>query len=581
MTSQLKNLLLATAFIVGLVASLVPVKASLALSGSDFQAGHIIDDSIFTNSGAMNVQDIQNFLNAKVPTCDSWGTQSYAGTTRANYSRTRGHPLPMVCLKDYYENPSNLANNLTVTDGVQAPIPAGAISAAQIIYNAAQTYHINPQVILTTLQKEQGLVTDDWPWTSQFQKAMGYACPDTGSCDTQYYGLYNQVTDAAWQFRHYLDNPGTYNYWVGDNYIRYSPTASCGGSMVNIQNPATAALYIYTPYQPNPAALASLTATGDNCSSYGNRNFFYYFNTWFGSSLDGTCATNSNITTNTDVEFQKMSNRVDYGTFVINSGTSTHCVEFHSWSPGFTSWNSHSATNSSSINTADAEVQFADLNGDGKDEAILVAFRNTGSGRIELHIWNDNLHTWANHIITNAPCIDPAITQIRFADLNGDGKDEGVIIGDGNGSTSTGNIEFHVWSSNFQTYTDNIVSNSHTLDPAVSSIEFGSFDGSGRDVGVLIGDGNGSTSTGNIEFHVWNPGFGSWNQHIVSNSHTLDPAVSEIRFADMNGDGIDEGLLIGTHPPTGSGNIEFHIWEHGFKTWSQHITSNQAAASNN
>ncbi len=137
-----------------------------------------------------------------------------------------------------------------------------------------------------------------------------------------------------------------------------------------------------------------------------------------------------------------------------------------------------------------------------------------------------------------------------------------------------------MWSSDFQSFTQNIVSNSHTLDSRLSSIGFADLDGSGKDVGVLIGQGNGSTSTGNIEFHVWNPGLQSWNQHVVSNSLTLDPAVSKIVFADVDGSGHDSAILIGLHPPTGSGNIEFHVWSPGFRSWSQHSASNQAATTN-
>jgi hypothetical protein len=51
-----------------------------------------------------------------------------------------------------------------------------------------------------------------------------------------------------------------------------------------IENSATAALYNYTPYQPNQAALNNLYGTGDGCSAYGNRNFWRIFNDWFGSS---------------------------------------------------------------------------------------------------------------------------------------------------------------------------------------------------------------------------------------------------------------------------------------------------------
>ena len=53
-----------------------------------------------------------------------------------------------------------------------------------------------------------------------------------------------------------------------------------------LENRATVALYVYTPYQPNEAALAAGSGTGDYCSSYGNRNFYNYFTKWFGNIRD-------------------------------------------------------------------------------------------------------------------------------------------------------------------------------------------------------------------------------------------------------------------------------------------------------
>jgi hypothetical protein len=255
-----------------------------ALSGSDWQAGLIVDDSIFTNTSIMTVSDIQNFLNAKVPVCDTAGSQIYSGTTtRAQYSASKGENTTFTCLENYYENPTTHANNL---DG--AAIPAGAISAAQIIYNAGVQYGINPEVILVLLQKEQGLVLDNWPWDSEYTEATGYACPDSSGCNSAYAGFDNQVNNAAWQFRQYLNNPSNYNYLPGAaNNVAYNPSTSCGSSNVTILSSSTAALYDYTPYQPDTAALSNLYGTGDSCSSYGNRNFWTYFNNWFGSTVGG------------------------------------------------------------------------------------------------------------------------------------------------------------------------------------------------------------------------------------------------------------------------------------------------------
>jgi len=235
--------------------------AVFAFSGSakaaSWDPGRIIDDGKFTNKNSMSAGDIQNFLNSKVPACDTWHGPG---------SGSQGEQPPWTCLKDYNE---------------------GGKSAAQIIWEQAQAYSINPQVLLVTLQKENGLITDTWPYRWQYRTAMGFGCPDGAPCDAQWFGFTNQITQAAKHFRNFYDqNPNWYiPYRPGVNYIKWHPNSACGGSNVNIVNRATAALYSYTPYQPNQAALNNLYGTGDGCSSYGNRNFWRDFNNWFGSSL--------------------------------------------------------------------------------------------------------------------------------------------------------------------------------------------------------------------------------------------------------------------------------------------------------
>jgi hypothetical protein len=267
---------------------LVRSDTAQALSGANWSAGRIIDDQIFNNSQAISVSQIQAFLNAKVPNCDTNGTQSSshwysAGNryyTRAEWGALSGSPAPFICLKDYVENLSTGQSNLS---NATAPVPGG-LSAAQIIAGASSQYTINPEVLIVLLQKEQSLVTDDWPWATQYKKATGAYCPDTAACDVSHAGFGNQVYSAARLLRGYINNPGAYNYAPGTNSILYNPNAGCGRSTVHVETRATAALYNYTPYQPNAAALANLYGTGDSCSAYGNRNFWRMFNDWFGST---------------------------------------------------------------------------------------------------------------------------------------------------------------------------------------------------------------------------------------------------------------------------------------------------------
>jgi len=233
---------------------------------SSFQAGNIISDAVFFDSGTMTAAQIQQFLEAKVPKC------------RSGY----------VCLRDWYDT-----SRTTSSDAMCGAYSGGVRErASTIVYKVARACGINPRVLLVMLEKEQGLVTHVWPSDWRYTIAMGQGCPDTAACDTRYYGFFNQVYGAAWQLKRYANPPGTSQYFTwyapGKTWnVRWHPNASCGSAPVLIQNQATADLYYYTPYQPNAAALRAGYGEGDGCSSYGNRNFFQYFTDWFGSTQGG------------------------------------------------------------------------------------------------------------------------------------------------------------------------------------------------------------------------------------------------------------------------------------------------------
>lgn len=260
------------------------VNTSSALSSSEWRAGHIIDDSIFFNANALGTADTQSFLNAKVPNCDTNGSQpsGRAGyATRADWGRANNQPPPYTCLKDYRQDVSGVT-----ADSYCSAIAGGNKSAAEIINDVSKACGVNPMSLIVTLQKEQSLVTDEWPWTTQYRSATGFGCPDTANCDATYYGFFNQVYYAARQFKLYIKNPSLYNFEYGrTGNVQYNPIGGCGSSPVYMETQATAGLYNYTPYQPNSAALNNLYGTGDSCSSYGNRNFWRTFNDWFGSTI--------------------------------------------------------------------------------------------------------------------------------------------------------------------------------------------------------------------------------------------------------------------------------------------------------
>lgn len=247
--------------VLALVALVVPAGQAPA-GAATFRAGMIISDAVFYNSSAMTTNQIQSFLEQKAPSCVP-------------------SPAGIPCLKDFRQTTATRSADARCTGSYQG---AANESAAAIIKKVSDACGINPQVLLVLLQKEQSLVTASGSGLTarRYQIATGYGCPDTAPCDEQFYGFYNQVYKAAWQFRSYALNPYNFAHVPGrsSQTIAYHPSAACGRTNVYIENQATASLYNYTPYTPNAALLAGQP---DGCSSYGNYNFANYFTQWFGS----------------------------------------------------------------------------------------------------------------------------------------------------------------------------------------------------------------------------------------------------------------------------------------------------------
>lgn len=185
---------------------------------ASFNSSNLISDGEFINVNSMTKDEIQRFLE---------GQGSY--------------------LKDHAEN---------------------SRSAAQIIYDAAHGYGdatgsingitvdtstgtVSPKVILVTLQKEQSLISKTTRDDTALSKAMGYGCPDSGSCSSTYAGFTKQVENAAWQFRYNYERAsgtGFSDYQVGQ---AFSWSDWNGTNTGTYGNRATASLYRYTPHVYN------------------------------------------------------------------------------------------------------------------------------------------------------------------------------------------------------------------------------------------------------------------------------------------------------------------------------------------
>ena len=196
---------------------LVLIAPNAAAAQEEFNPSFVITDKDLVNVGTMDVDDIQNLLDA--------------------------HNGALKSLR-FFD-----------IDNIQK-------SAAEIIYGAAQRSNINPRVLLVMLQKEMSLITDPSPSLSQLNWATGFAVCD--SCDVsdpgikKHMGFATQVDSTAALFRFYIENKRSHP-WIKRALQEYK----IDEKVVIPVNDATAFLYTYTPHLE------------------GNKNFRTIWRRWF------------------------------------------------------------------------------------------------------------------------------------------------------------------------------------------------------------------------------------------------------------------------------------------------------------
>jgi cell wall-associated NlpC family hydrolase len=237
--------------------------------GTEWDAGNIISDQVFYNSSAFATPAAVQAAEDKVgggcvlPTC--LRTATYTTTDRTSL---------------YCEPYSGGVNE----------------SYATILFKLGKACGINPQVAIVMIIKESGGFSKPIPPTS----LTGFVCPDTGpngsaNCNATFGGVWAQTYGMFEAFAKLRKDASKVNYLEGRTHqILWNVVETgCGTAPVAVANRATATLYTYTPYQPNAASLAAFPGVGDNCSSYGNRNFFKYFIQYFGATGGGKSSTAS------------------------------------------------------------------------------------------------------------------------------------------------------------------------------------------------------------------------------------------------------------------------------------------------
>lgn len=137
--------------VLALSVSVLPL-LNVGQASASFNKNMLITDSVFSNSSTMSAATIDSFLNTFPSSCISTNNK-FSAIDPTGYNPTNGFLFS-----------------------------SGNVSAGRIIHDAAAAYDLNPQVILSTLQKEQSLVSGTAGCsTLRYVGAMGYGCPDSGT----------------------------------------------------------------------------------------------------------------------------------------------------------------------------------------------------------------------------------------------------------------------------------------------------------------------------------------------------------------------------------------------------------------
>jgi hypothetical protein len=177
------------------------------------------------------------------------------------------------------------------------------------------------------------------------------------------------------------------------------------------------------------------------------------------SSLPLTATGTSPSAQNSAVEFADLDGSGAEKPLAIQyKNTASGFVEFWIWSPGLQSWGSHIITNlAAPLDPSSMQIAFADLDGKGKDSAIAFGINGTSSGMVEFHVWAPGEQTWATHIASNLQTSLLGGCSIQFASLDGTGKDFGTVVC--SQGTTSGKVEYHVWNPGLTSWQGHYASN--------------------------------------------------------------------------------------------------------------------------
>ena len=247
------------------------------------------------------------------------------------------------------------------------------------------------------------------------------------------------------------------------------------------------------------------------------------------------------------------------------TGTGTGTVEIHGLTKAsqFSAFGLHSGTAFGASDPADWRFFIAPYNGDGQADLYGVQLRNTGSGKVEVHVLSaaSGYKTFLLHVATGMGALPPGYgVDVALGSYNGDGKQDLYFVMWG--ATGSGKVEVHTLgqASTYQSFLGHAATALGTAGIVPGDLTFLVGDAAGR--GDLIAVvGSGSTGSGRTEVHVLSQssGYTAWTRHVATAIGLAPRGEASFQLGDYDQNGTPDLYAILRGSATATHLTEVHV----------------------
>jgi hypothetical protein len=519
------------------LALLLPAGIAKAASNND-----LIDDQVFDSTSSMSAAQIDTWLNINFPnSCISTNSRFTA------------------------PNPSGYSPDANFIDGHYTY--GSPVSAGRIVYDTAVAHGVNPKVLLTKLQNEEGLVVGNGPYgcgATAMASAVGYACTDSGTSTHSYsYTGANPYTN-----RSALITPLYYRNGSPVNTV----TNSCVNSNVKAgfsqQVVHAAWLLSFSRHKSKgetgwAAINGSWNHCEDNNSCPSNLNIPSSWACYSGFMTQGLykrCPTDSSAS-----YYDGYASIDGHVVHMGSGGTAALYVytpHIQSFVSIFTSWFGNPTSNCESTNNDTAsdsgrKILAFQYKASSSTSLTFSRMNNTGSACTELHLWSSGYKSWDTHITSGMRSTNPDLGELINGDFFGSGNDRLMYI---RYSGQSGLTEAHLFSNDLKVFPGvyDVSTSLSNATPVTGQFVSGDFLGRGYDQLVYV---KYAGAGGFTEIHMFSKDLrkvtGTYD--VVTNLKNADSSTGSFIAGDFLGRGYDQLLYVLYNGA--SGKVEVHIFD--------------------